>query len=66
MKIKSAKKVNFLENGLAFIFFFVNGLQIGHYHTLYASDSLLNWNFIIGEKHFLENFHFLIVLKLKF
>ena len=49
MKIKSAKKVNFLENGLAFIFCFVNGLQIGHYHTIHALNSLLNWNFVLGE-----------------
>ena len=64
MKIKSAKKVNFLENGLAFIFCFVNGLQIGHYHTLYASNSLLNWNFILGDKNFFENFSFFIYIKM--
>ncbi len=66
MKIKSAKKVNFLENGLAFIFCFVNGLQIGHYHTLYASNSLLNWNFILGDIIFFEKFHFVFKLKWKF
>ena len=47
-KIKSNKKVNYLENGLAFIFCVVNGLQIGHYHTIYKNNSLFEWNFIIG------------------
>lgn len=47
-RIKSNKRVNFLENGLAFIFCTVNGLQIGHYHTIFSSHSLFKWNFILG------------------
>ena len=48
-KIISDKRVNYLENGLAFIFCVVNGLQIGHYHTVYRNNSLFDWNFILGN-----------------
>lgn len=41
--------MNALENFLALIFCTVNGLQIGHYHTYYASNSFTEWNFIIGS-----------------
>jgi hypothetical protein len=54
-RIKSNKRVNFLENGLAFIFCTVNGLQIGHYHTIFSSHNLFKWNFIMGifDLHFM-------------
>ena len=48
-RIKSDKKVNYLENALAFVFCSVNGLQIGHYHTVYKINSLFELNFIIGN-----------------
>jgi len=52
MRIKSDKKVNILENFLAFVFCSVNGLQIGHYHTIYAQNSVKDWNFILGTAIF--------------
>lgn len=56
-RIKSTKKVNFLENGLAFIFCVTNGLQIGHYHTTYSANSLFKWNFLIGTALFFAGFY---------
>lgn len=48
LRIKSSKKVNFMENGLAFIFCMVNGSQIGHYHTYISGNALSTWNFWLG------------------
>ena len=47
-RIKSDKIVNILENFLALIFCTVNGLQIGHYNTMYVQSSVYDWNFILG------------------
>ena len=56
-KIKSDKKVNFLENILAFIFCFVNGFQIGHFHTHHFKHALYEWNFILGSILFFLGFY---------
>lgn len=47
-RIKSEKRVNYMENFLAFVFCTVNGLQIGHYHTKYAALNFNSFNFWIG------------------
>lgn len=52
MRIKSDKKVNVMENFLAFVFCSVNGAQIGHFHTVYVNNSVTDWNFILGSAIF--------------
>lgn len=56
-RIKSDKKVNYLENFFGFFFCAVNGLQIGHYHTIYKASSLYEWNFILGSILFFAGFY---------
>ena len=48
LRIRSAKRVNFLENGLAFVFCVVNGMQIGHFHAKYAESEWSEWRFWFG------------------
>ena len=55
-RIKSNKKVNYLENILAFCFCVTNGIQIGHFHTIRTSNSLFTWNFILGDQNSLMKF----------
>ena len=49
-RIKSEKRVNYMENFLAFVFCTVNGLQIGHYHTKYAALNFYSLSFWIGNE----------------
>lgn len=49
MRIKSEKRVNFMENICALLFCITNGLQIGHYHTFFAKSTLHDWNFLLGK-----------------
>lgn len=61
-RIRSKNVVNYLENFLAFVFCFVNGYQIGHYHTKFVKHELYEWHFILGS--FSLNIQIQMILKI--
>ncbi|RNA34143.1 3-oxo-5-alpha-steroid 4-dehydrogenase 2 [Brachionus plicatilis] len=56
-RIRSKNVVNYLENFLAFVFCFVNGYQIGHYHSRILKSDFFEWNFMLGVAIFFTGFY---------